>query len=91
MGRNEIKLREELMTGQIHRHRNYDVLLKQHRRSRLFKQTVRFFIYSLIVTFIVLILITLSYYVIQLQKKHRQDRSKDRVSMTAIHNNIKSR
>ena len=69
MERNEIKLRRDLSPGDIHRHRDYTVLMKRHKRSKLFKRTFRLFFYSLIVTFVVLILIMISWYVIQLKKK----------------------
>lgn len=68
MGRSEIKLRKQLVPDEIHRHRNYDVLMKQHKRSLLFRQTVRYFLYSLIATVVVLSLIMISFYMIQLKK-----------------------
>jgi hypothetical protein len=79
MGRNEIRLREQLSTGNIQRHRDYRVLMKQHRKSKLFRQTVRFFLYSLVVTFIVLLLITLSFYVIQMKKNQEEQKMQERV------------
>ena len=72
MERNEIKLRGKLSASDIHRHRDYNSLMKRHRRSLLFTRTFRFFYYSLIVTFVVLMLILVSWYAVQMKKRPAQ-------------------
>lgn len=69
MGRNEIKLRDKrLAADTVKGYRNYSALLKRVERDRRYKQTVRIFIISLIVTFIVLLLIVLSYLIVKWEK-----------------------
>jgi hypothetical protein len=80
MGRNEIRLRRQLQTGNIHRHRDYAALLKRHTRFQRSRRYLRFFLYSIIVTvLVVLFLIVISYFVIRLQKKHSPDHDKGAV------------
>ena len=70
MGRTEIKLREKrLAADTIKRYRNYSALIKKVERDKRYRQTFRIFIISLIVTFIVLLLVVLSYVVIKWEKE----------------------
>lgn len=58
MGKNEIRLRRQMMsTGRIARHRNYTELMRQHDRDVKLKRVLRVFIYFLVVLFFVIILI----------------------------------
>lgn len=58
MGRNEIRLRRNMMsTGRIARHRNYSELMRQHDRDSRMKRIVRVFTYFLVVLFLLLILL----------------------------------
>jgi preprotein translocase subunit SecG len=58
MGKNEIRLRRQMMsTGRIARHRNYTELMRQHDRDVKLKRVLRVFIYFLVVLFLVIILI----------------------------------
>jgi preprotein translocase subunit SecG len=58
MGRNEIRLRRQLMsTGRIARHRNYSELMRQHDRDTKLKRVLRVFYYFLVALFLVIILI----------------------------------
>jgi len=75
MGRNEIKLRRQLATDDIQRYRNYSELLEKHERIRRHRRTLKFFLYTLVVTVvIVLFLIVVSYLVIRLEKQQEQKR-----------------
>ena|ERR1700712_5139884 len=74
MERNEIKLRGKLLSGDIHRHRNYEAIMKKYKRSALFKRTFRFFFYSLLVTMVVLLLILLGWYVVQMKRKQEKEK-----------------
>jgi hypothetical protein len=56
MGRNEVKLRRQIINpDDIHRHRNYSALMKQFERTRRFKRALRLFVYSLLITVVVLL------------------------------------
>jgi large-conductance mechanosensitive channel len=80
MGRNEIKLRRQLVTGRIQRYRNYSALLKRHERSKQLKRNIRFFAYSLFVTVVVvLFLIIASYLVVRLENKQKLKKNKEPV------------
>lgn len=58
MGKNEIRLRRQMMsTGRIARHRNYTELMRQHDRDVKLKRVFRVFIYFLVALFLVIILI----------------------------------
>ena len=58
MGRNEIRLRRNMMsTGRIARHRNYSELMRQHDRDTRLRRILRVFTYFLIVLFLLIILI----------------------------------
>jgi preprotein translocase subunit SecG len=58
MGRNEIRLRRQMMSsGRIARHRNYSELMREHGRITQMKRVFRVFTYFLIVLFLLIILI----------------------------------
>ena len=75
-----------MITGsQIQRHRNYSTLMKEHERSKRFKQAVRLFLYSLFTTIFIVLLVILSYYVVtHLQKK--QDKGNEPVKTALMRN-----
>jgi uncharacterized protein YpmS len=59
MGRNEIRLRRNMMSsGRIAQHRNYTELMRQHSRENKLKMIFRVFLYFLIILFLLIILIT---------------------------------
>lgn len=58
MGRNEIRLRKQMMsTGRIARHRNYSDLMRQHERDSKLKRIFKAFTYFLIILFVIILLI----------------------------------
>jgi hypothetical protein len=80
MGRNEIRLRRQLLsTGKIARHRNYSELMKQHDRDAKMKRIFKVFMYFLIILFITIVLII----VIRWEAKHS---SKPTKSQTELQN-----
>jgi len=74
MSRNEIKLRrKKVSAGDIQRYRNYSLLLKQLERTKRFKRALRFFLYSLLITAFILMLIALvGYFILRVEKKNKQ-------------------
>lgn len=77
MSRNEIKLRrKKVSAGDIQRYRNYSLLLKQLERTKRFKRALRFFLYSLIITAFILMLIALvGYFILRTGKTNGKDQS----------------
>lgn len=58
MGRNEIRLRRQLMSsGRIARHRNYTELMRQHDKEVRLKRVLRVFTYFLIILFLLILLL----------------------------------
>jgi preprotein translocase subunit SecG len=58
MGRNEIRLRRNMMsTGRIARHRNYSELMRQHDSNTKLKRILRVFAYFLVALFFMIVLI----------------------------------
>lgn len=58
MGRNEIRLRRQMMSaGRIAQHRNYSELMARHEREVKLKRVMKIFIYFLIIAFLVIIFI----------------------------------
>lgn len=58
MGRNEIRLRKNLMSaGRIARHRNYSELMRQHNKEIRLKRVLRVFYYFLIILFLLILLL----------------------------------
>lgn len=71
MGRNEIKLRRQMLTpGDIGRYRDYPALMRRHERAQKVKRNVRIFTYSILITVVVvLMLIAIAYVIIRWEKK----------------------
>jgi hypothetical protein len=71
MARNEIKLRKNLIDETtLERHRNYSLLLKQHKQAKRFKRSKQFFIYSLLIAVVVtLLLLLVSYILVRLERE----------------------
>lgn len=85
MGRNEIKLREKQVTADtLKRYRNYSALLKKVERNKRYKETLRIFIISLIVTFVVLLLIVLSYVIVKWEREREQKNSLDQKAIVHV-------
>lgn len=58
MGRNEIRLRRQMMNaGRIAQHRNYSELMARHEREVKLKRITRVVIYFLIIAFLVVLFI----------------------------------
>ncbi|MBS1681395.1 MAG: hypothetical protein JST48_06765 [Bacteroidetes bacterium] len=91
MERNEIKLRRKLLDeATLQRHRNYSLLLKQHQIGRRKKRVRRFFIFTLLVAVItVLILIWFSYFAVKLERE-RKPSKKEGTSLNSKKNNIQT-
>jgi ABC-type spermidine/putrescine transport system permease subunit I len=83
MARNEIKLRKRLIDDTtLERHRNYSLLLKQHKRAKRFKRTKQFFIYSLLVAVVVtLLLLLVSYILVRLERERELKKEGTKTSM----------
>lgn len=77
MSRNEIKLRrKKVSAGDIQRYRNYSLLLKQLERTKRFKRALRFFLYSLIITAFILMLIALvGYFILRTGKTNEKNQN----------------
>ncbi|MCK6618730.1 MAG: hypothetical protein L6Q51_13920 [Cyclobacteriaceae bacterium] len=58
MGRNEIRIRRQLMSsGRIARHRNYTELMRQHDKEVRLKRVIKVFTYFLIILFLLILLL----------------------------------
>ena len=58
MGRNEIRLRKHTMSeGRFARYKNYSDLIARHERDRRAKLMIRLFIYSIVITFLLILAI----------------------------------
>jgi flagellar biogenesis protein FliO len=72
MGRNEIKLREKRLNSEnVKRYRNYSALLKKVEREKRYRQTLRIFLTSLVVTLVVLILLIISYLLVKWERQRQ--------------------
>jgi uncharacterized membrane protein (DUF485 family) len=81
MGSNEIRLRKQkLNPGRIARHRNYDELMRRHKRGLKTKQLLLVVIYVIIV----LLLLLLSFIAIRLEKNKEEKSSYTPVEVKAI-------
>ena len=71
MGRNEIKLRRQMLTaGDIGRYRDYPALMRRHERAQRVKRNMRIFSYSILISLIILLfLIMISYVMVRWEKK----------------------
>jgi len=76
MAKHEIRLRDRSIdTSTLERHRNYSLLLKQHRRSKRIKRTRQFFIYTLLLAVVVvLLLLVISYAMVRLERNREQQK-----------------
>ena len=76
MAKHEIKLRSQsLDDSTLERHRNYSLLLKEHKRSRRIKRTRQFFLYTLLIAVVVvLILLVISYVMVRLERNREQQK-----------------
>lgn len=67
MGKVKVRIRKEPVSADsLERHKNYSVLLKQHERKKRYKRTLQWFFYSLIVTIILLLLVSLAVWMIHI-------------------------
>lgn len=72
MGKVNIKLRRKILTpDSLEQYRNYPALLKKYERTRRFKQALKIFIYSLLVTAIILLLVFISVSMIKVLKNKK--------------------
>lgn len=61
MGRNEIRLRRQMMSaGRIARHRNYGDLMARHERNQKIKRVTKIFIYFLVIAFFLILFIIIA-------------------------------
>jgi hypothetical protein len=73
MEKNEIKVRKQLIDDStMHRHRNYSLLLQQHKRARRIKRTKQFFIYTLLVAVVIVLLLSLISYILVRMERNRE-------------------
>ena len=86
MAKNEIRLRKRLIDQTtLQRHRNYSLLLKQHKRDKRFKTTRQFFIYTLLVAVVVtLILLLVSYFMLRLERERELKQKGTKTAMASI-------
>jgi hypothetical protein len=92
MARNEIKLRKRLIDETtLERHRNYSLLLKQHKQAKRFKRTKQFFLYTLLVAVAVtLLLLLVSYLLVRFEREREQKKegTKTAISHQSRKNNL---
>ena len=72
----------------LERHRNYSLLLKQHKQAKRFKRTKQFFIYSLLIAVVVLFLLLVSYILVRLERERELKKEGTKTSML-VPNNLK--
>lgn len=76
MGKVNIKLRRKILTpDSLEQYRDYPALLKKYERTRRYKQAIKIFIYSLIVTAIVLLLLFISFSMLKVMKNKKELKS----------------
>lgn len=81
MGRNEIRLRRNMMSaGRIARHRNYGELMARHERNQKIKRMARLFTYFLLIAFLLIIFII----VIRWEKKEEMKHNPQKETTSAI-------
>lgn len=72
MGRNEIRLRRNIMSsGRIAQHRNYGELMARHEKEVRIKRVFRVFMYFLIILFMIILFLIVK----QLQQKQNPVKS----------------
>jgi hypothetical protein len=60
MGRNEIKMKRKMVTQeQVHRYRDYSLLMKKYKRTQRFKRSLKIFTWSIVVTLVTVLLLVL--------------------------------
>ncbi len=70
MGKVNIKIRRKPLTPEsLEQYRNYAVVQKKHERTKRYKRALRIFLYSLALTFFVLILIFIAMWKVLLDKQ----------------------
>lgn len=80
MGRNEIRLRRQMMSsGRIAQHRNYSDIMARHERDVKMKRVFRIFVYFLVVLFMVM----LYFLVRSLQEKSTRQKQKPQTEATS--------
>jgi len=73
----KIKIRRELLSPEsIYKHQNYSNVLKRHERKKRFQRALKLFIYSLLITVVVLFLVVGSYWVYVRIQKEKEEKNK---------------
>jgi preprotein translocase subunit SecG len=86
MGRNEIRLRRQMMSaGKIQGYRNYSALMQEHQRGLKTKRVMRVFIYFLIIAFFLIVL----FMVFRWEKKQTTPKQQNRVTSSLKHSSLK--
>ncbi len=87
MGRNEIRLkRQNISSGRIAKHRNYEQLMERHERQKRIKRTTSFLIYFAIFTILMVLIIT---FLMMRQWEHKGTKDKKAVIEHSVpHNKI---
>lgn len=81
MGRNEIRLRRQLISsGRIARHRNYSELMRQHDKEVRLKRVLRVFTYFLIILFLLILLLI----VIRWESKQESDSTSQQIKVSPL-------
>ena len=86
MAKNDIKLRERFIDETtLERHRDYSLLLKQHKRAKRLKKTKQFFLYSFLVAIVVtLLLLLVSYILVRLERERELKKDGTKTAMAII-------
>jgi large-conductance mechanosensitive channel len=81
MGRNEIRLRRQMMSsGRIAQHRNYGELMVRHEKELRLKRIIKVFVYFLVIAFIILF-----FFMVRKFEKKRVAPEKPKVSVNTPH------
>lgn len=76
MGRNEIRLRRNMMSsGRIAQHRNYGEVMARHERDQKIKRVVRVFVYFLIIAILVIL-----YFIVKNTEHEKSSPSKEKTT-----------
>ncbi len=77
----KIKIRRELLSPEsIYKHQNYSNVLKRHERKKRFQRALKLFIYSVLITVIVLFLTIGAYWVYVKVQKEKEVGAKRKTS-----------
>jgi hypothetical protein len=80
MGRNEIRLRRQMMSsGRIAQHRNYGELMARHEKELRLKRIIKVFVYFLVVAFVILL-----FFMVRKFEKKRVIPEKPKVSVNTF-------